>query len=157
LGFCDGSLTWIDRQGDSWWATFAHYTVKVNDDSWARDARWTSLIKLDPEWRTVAGWAFPAAVVDRFEPHSCSGGGWGPDGKLNCTGHDRRELYRMELPRAGSTLRLLQTIPLGIAGQGIAWDRSRRGILYGIDRTKRQVFVSKLIDGGEEANREVLP
>ncbi|HTU62181.1 MAG TPA: hypothetical protein VMF89_27170, partial [Polyangiales bacterium] len=41
---------------------------------------------------------------------------------------------KLRFPRAGSVLEVEQTIPANIRGQGIAWDRSNPGILYGIIR-----------------------
>ena len=58
----------------------------------------------------------------------------GPDGYLYLTGHDPAELYRMRLPKSGSVLELVDTIPMNIRGQGIAWDRSQPGVIYGIIR-----------------------
>jgi outer membrane protein assembly factor BamB len=144
FGIYEGSLTWIDRHDDAWWAVFAHYSEKVNDDPRAKDSPWTSLVRFDGDWRRTAGWVFPAAVTDRFEPHSCSGGSWGSDGRLYCTGHDRGELYDFALPRAGSTLELKRTIDVPFTGQGFAWDRSEPGVLYGIDRPRGEVIVLKL-------------
>ena len=40
----------------------------------------------------------------------------------------------MRLPKAGSVLELVEVIPVNIRGQGIAWDRSDRGVIYGIVR-----------------------
>jgi hypothetical protein len=40
----------------------------------------------------------------------------------------------MTLPKEGSVLELVEIVPLNIRGQGIAWDRSERGVLYGIVR-----------------------
>jgi hypothetical protein len=40
----------------------------------------------------------------------------------------------MRLPAAGSVLEHVETIPMNIRGQGIAWDRSDRGVIYGIIR-----------------------
>ena len=40
----------------------------------------------------------------------------------------------MRLPKAGSVLELVETLPMNIRGQGIAWDRSQRGVMYGIIR-----------------------
>ena len=65
---------------------------------------------------------------------SNSGGSWGPDGKLYITGHDNTELYAMELPKMGSVLRWSGTVPVDLAGQGFAFDRSESGMLYGIIR-----------------------
>ncbi len=145
LGIYEGSLTWIDWHDDAWWAVFAHYSEKVNHDPFARPHTYTSLVKFDCQWRRMAGWTFPAEVLNRLAPHSCSGGAWGPDGRLYCTGHDLGEIYQLELPKAGSTLVLKQIIPVEITGQGIAWDKSRPGVLYGIDRSKRQVVVSEVL------------
>ncbi len=145
LGIYEGSLTWVDWHDGSWWAAFAHYTKKVNDDPHARDARWTSLVRFDSQWRRIGGWTFPPEVIARFEPHSCSGGSWGPDGKLWVSGHDLGEMYRLELPLAGPQLRLLNTLSVPITGQAVAWDRSERGMFYGIDRPKRQIVIARLV------------
>jgi hypothetical protein len=144
LGIYEGSLTWIDRHDGAWWAVFAHYTEKVNDNPHARDARWTSLVEFDRRWRRTAGWVFPPEVIDRFQPHSCSGGAWGAGGLLYCTGHDRGELYELALPLAGATLSLQRTLAVPITGQGFAFDPTHPAVLYGIDRPHRQVVVVKL-------------
>jgi hypothetical protein len=144
FGIYEGSLTWVDWKDGAWWAVFAHYSEKVNDDPHARPHTYTSLVRFDEQWRRTGGWVFPEAVLERFEPHSCSGGGWGPDGFLYATGHDHGELYRMRLPKAGSSLVLLDTVTLEITGQGVAWDAGEPGILYGISRRDRQVVVSRI-------------
>lgn len=141
LGIYEGSLTWIDWHEGAWWAVFAHYTEKVNGNPHAHDARWTSLVQFDRKWRRTAGWTFPPQVIERFQPHSCSGGSWGDDGLLYVTGHDRGELYRLAIPQAGATLALIDTIAVPFTGQGFAFDPSHRGALYGIDRPKKQVVV----------------
>ena len=141
LGICqEGSLTWIEPVEDGWYAVFANYSKKVNDNPHAKTHRSTQLVHYDQQWRRMAGWVFPKSVLDRFDPHSCSGGGFGPDGKLYCTGHDRAEVYQLDFPKAGSTLQLIDTIAAPIKGQGIALENSQ---LWGIDRSKRQVIVSK--------------
>ena len=53
---------------------------------------------------------------------------------LYITGHDLSEIYKVEIPDAGSVIEVVETIPLNIRGQGIAWDRHDRGVLYGIIR-----------------------
>lgn len=78
--------------------------------------------------------SFPKVLLDKFELMSNSGGSWGADGFLYLTGHDPAELYRARLPKAGSVLELVNTIPMNIRGQGIAWDRSQSGTIYGIIR-----------------------
>ncbi|TWT98106.1 hypothetical protein Pla108_22630 [Botrimarina colliarenosi] len=151
FGIDEGSLTWIDWRDDAsepdggaWWAGFAHYSQHVNDNPRALPTPYTSLVKLDSRWRRLAGWVFPPEVLNRFAPHSSSGGGWGPGGLLSATGHDRPELYLLALPRCGSTLRLVETVALPIQGQAIAWDRSDEGVVYGIDRSKRQVIACRV-------------
>lgn len=146
FGIYEGSLTWVDWRDGAWWACFAHYSEKVNDDPQAKPHTYTSLVKFDDHWRRMAGWVFPSEVLDRFAPHSSSGGGWGPDGALYATGHDRGELYRLALPKAGSTLALAGTIKLGITGQGVAWDASDPGVLFGISRPTQEVVVSRISD-----------
>jgi hypothetical protein len=74
---------------------------------------------------------------------SISGGSWGPDGLLYVTGHDNSEVYAVRLPKAGSILEHLGTYPIANTGQGIAWDRSDPGVLWTIDRPKKQVIASR--------------
>ena len=137
LGICsEGSLTWIEPIEDGWYAVFANYSKKVNDNPLAKSHRSTQLVRYDKSWRRTAGWVFPKSILDRFDPHSCSGGGFGPDGNLYCTGHDLGEVYQLEFPKAGSILQLTETVAAPITGQGIAFDGE---MLWGIDRAKRQV------------------
>jgi hypothetical protein len=144
FGYYEGSLTWVDQHDGSWWAVFAHYSHNAGNNPLAKPHQYTSLVRFDKQWRRTGGWVFPTEVLDRFAPHSSSGGTWGSDGCLYCTGHDLGELYQLQIPKAGSTLKLVRTISLEITGQGIAWDRSSPGILYGISRPKRQVIVSRI-------------
>jgi hypothetical protein len=139
-----GSCTWIDRHNGFWWAAFAHY------EKWksvtGKGTEWTTVVKFDDQWRDLQAWVFPDEVIEKFRPMSNSGGSWGPDSLLYCTGHDLPELYAFRIPQKGSVLELVETIPINILGQGIAWDRSDRGIIFGIRKKDRQVVVSKLID-----------
>lgn len=144
FGIYEGSLTWIDRHDNAWWAVFAHYT-KDKLRNGGKTTAWTSLIKFDDKWRRLQGWVFPKSVVAKFEPYSCSGGGWGPDGRLYVSGHDAGELYVLKLPKAGSTLQHVETLKLPITGQAFAWDKSQPGVIFGINRAKRQVVVSRLV------------
>ena len=139
FGIYEGSLTWIDRHDEAWWAVFAHYTRK----GVSKNNRWTSLVKFDEKWRRLSAWTFPQHVLDRFGTNSCSGGFWGDDGLIYCTGHDRGEIYRLSIPKSGSQLRFVDTIKIPITGQGIAFDASRKQI-FGINRLFRQVVVSEL-------------
>ncbi len=145
FGITDGSLTWIDRHQGVWWAVFAHYSSKVGQQGRTKGTRWTRLVKFDRDWCPVQSWVFPEEVTGRFEPKSNSGGMWGPDGKLYCTGHDAPELYCLALPRSGSVLRLVEVVPINITGQAFAWDPTNRDLIYGIDKAQRQVVVSRLV------------
>ncbi len=145
FGIMWGSCTWIDRHDGAWWAVFANYSrVFGNSREAYGNTYWTTLVKFDDNWQWQAGWVFPKDVLERVEPMSVTGGSWGADGLLYCTGHDRPETYVLRLPEAGATLDLVETIPLGNAGQGIAWDRSSAGVLYGLNRHERQVISFRL-------------
>ena len=109
-----GSLTWLDQKDDYWWIGFAHYSGK--EASEGRDVRWTSLVKYDLDWRQVESWVFPKNILSLFAPKSNSGGAWGRDGLLYCTGHDAAELYVMAIPKSGYTLEHVRTIPAPIQG-----------------------------------------
>jgi len=143
FGIYEGSLTWIDWKDDAWWAVFAHYSKPTESGTTAKGTRWTSLVQFDINWHRQAAWVFPEEVLDRFEPHSCSGGAWGPDGALYCTGHDLAEVYQLKLPKAGATLQLTHTFSAPITGQGIAWSHDGK-YLFGIDRKKREVVICRL-------------
>jgi hypothetical protein len=143
FGIFEGSLTWMDWHDNAWWAVFAHYSSKSSKNG-GKDTRWTSLVKFDNKWRRLQAWVFPTKVLKHFEPNSNSGGGWGPNGLIYCTGHDAGELYALRLPKSGSVLELVDIVPAKITGQAFAWDNSQPGILYGINRKKKAVVVSKL-------------
>lgn len=137
LGQQGGSLTWVDRHGGFWWAAFANYDGRGGEPG--RDHRATLLVKFDDAWRRIQAWSFPVSVLDRFAPKSSSGGGWGDDGLLYVTGHDRPELYALRVPASGSTLEHVATVPIQVGGQAIAWDPSRPRVLFGISRAGHEV------------------
>lgn len=130
-----GSLTWVDWHDGHWWMTFANYDrlLGPNKTPYGHKAN-TVMIKFTRDFRPVESWTLPKELLDKFEDMSNSGGSWGPDGFLYLTGHDPAELYKMRLPKAGSVLELVEIIPMNIRGQGIAWDRSQPGVIYGIIR-----------------------
>ena len=151
-----GSLTWLDFYDGHWWATFANYDVPYgpNKTPYGHKAA-TQMIKFTADFNYVASWVLPKVLLDKFENMSNSGGSWGPDGFLYLSGHDPAELYKVRLPRAGSVLELVETLPMNIRGQGIAWDRSERGAIYGIVRATKaekeaggnhKVTVFRLVD-----------
>jgi hypothetical protein len=135
FGIQFGSLTWVDWKDGYWWMTFANYDrlLGPNKTPYGHKAN-TLMVKFTPDFRVVETWTLPKALLDRFEDMSNSGGSWGPDGYLYLTGHDPAELYRMRLPKSGSVLEVVDVIPMNIRGQGIAWDRTQPGMIYGIIR-----------------------
>jgi hypothetical protein len=110
--------------------------------------RATVLVKYTRDFQVLESWAMPDELLAnaRTGDMSISGGSWGPDGSLWITGHDNPEIHKVAFPEIGSKLVLLKTYPLGkdpasnsnegvsIRGQGIAWDHSQCGFLYGIIR-----------------------
>ena len=130
-----GSLTWADFHDGFWWMTFANYDVPLGPGKTPYGYKAaTQMIKFSTDFRMVESWVLPKAILDKFEDMSNSGGSWGPDGFLYLTGHDPAELYRMKLPGAGSVLELVDILSMNVRGQGIAWDRSDPGVIYGIVR-----------------------
>jgi len=138
LGPGIGSLTWVDRHDGFWWAMFANYDAKGGEPN--RDHRWTTLVKYDDQWRRVGAYALPAQVLERMAPYSCSGGGFGDDGLLYVTGHDRPEMYALKIPtEGGATLDYVATLSIPVEGQAIAWDPFQKRTLWGVNRATRQV------------------
>jgi hypothetical protein len=135
-----GSLTWVVRRGDAWFACFAHYK-KTSDPAL------TQVVKYDLQWKPLAHWKFPKALIDKFAGNSSSGGAFGPDGHLFVTGHDARELYVLDVPETGGELLWRGTISISTAGQAFAWDQSDSGTLYTIERKTKEVVVSRILAG----------
>ena len=137
-----GSLTWAVRRRGAWWACFANYDGKGGTPG--RDHRFTTLVRYDRAWREKGRWRFPDSVLARMAPKSASGGDWGEDGLLYVTGHDRRELYALRVPRHGETLVHVATIAMPTGGQAIAWDAGQPRRLWSIDRAERQIVASRI-------------
>jgi hypothetical protein len=137
LGEQRGSLVWVDRRDGSWWAGFANYDGRGGEPG--RDHTTTKLVRFDDQWRAHETWTFPAEVLTRLAPMSASGGAFGADGRLYVTGHDRPELYVLEVPKGGGVLNLVATAEIPVNGQAIAFDRSAKGVLFGVNRRTREV------------------
>lgn len=134
-----GSLTWADFHDGFWWMVFANYDQPYGPNKTPYGNKLnTQMIKFTPDFRMLEAWTLPKTLLDKFELMSNSGGSWGPDGFLYLTGHDLGELYRMRLPKAGSVLELVDTLPMNVRGQGIAWDRSDANVIYGVIRATTQ-------------------
>lgn len=145
-----GSLTWLDWHDGAWWAGFANYDQPYGPNKTPYGGKVnTTVVKFDAKWQWQEAWTLPAAILEKFELMSNSGGSWGADGFLYLSGHDPAEVYKMKLPTAGSILELVEVLPVAIKGQGIAWDRTKNldaKVLYGIIRATKQVTVSRLKD-----------
>ncbi|MEQ9410343.1 MAG: hypothetical protein RIK87_21590 [Fuerstiella sp.] len=132
----EGAINWIERHQKAWWIVFAFYGEA--------EVRRTHMVRYDDTWQPTGRWTFPETVVQRFLPNSNSGGAFGPNGRLFVTGHDHAELYVLEVPDADGELSHVATVAAPIAGQGIAWDRSDIGTLFGIVRRSHQVVSMRL-------------
>jgi hypothetical protein len=130
-----GSLTWAVHHEDHWWCNFAYYGA---------DNGKTVLVKLDKDWKETGRWTYPPAVVKQLGTYSISGGLWQGE-HLLATGHDRKVIYRLRLPRAGSELEVVDVLPSPFPGQGLAGD-PKAGGLVGIDRARKQVVFAELRD-----------
>ncbi len=97
-------------------------------------------MKLDDQWRQLEGWTLPDAVLERMAPMSNSGGGWGDDGLLYLTGHDRPEVYALRLPKAGSSPGTGRHPAHPFEGQAIDWDPKEKRLLWGISRKDRKAI-----------------
>lgn len=156
----EGAINWVDRRRGAWWVVFAFYGEQVDR---------TFLARYNDAWQETGRWTFPNTVLQRFRPNSNSGGTFGPNGKLFVTGHDHAELYVMEVPEQPGLLRHQSTVSAPIAGQGIAWDRSDIGTIYGIVRQTKEVVKMRLsnseayaelqqpVDWIRDKNNPVLP
>lgn len=134
-----GSLTWALPEGAGWLVCFAHYQSNS-------DPGLSRIVRYDAEWTTWARWAFPPELVAKFGRYSSSCGGFGPDGLLWVSGHDARELYRLDLPPGGGFAKWVGTVGFVSAGQAFAWDPTRPQELYSIQRKTRQVIVSRWVE-----------
>lgn len=151
LGMGIGSLTWTSRKDGFWWAGFANYPGRGGEPG--RDNRYTAVVKFDNQWRKIESFTLPDAVLERMAPMSMSGGGWGDDGLLYVTGHDRPEVYALRLPKAGSTLELVATLPIPFEGQAIDWDPKQKRLLWGISRKDRKAIAVTIPPVGSNVAR----
>ncbi len=141
FGFGHGSATWILARDDAWWVAFAHYAGKGGEPG--RGPEHTKLVAYDRDWRELAAWTFPKAVVDRWDGMSSSGGAWANDGRLVTTSHHGTELLVLKRPASGPVLELDAVVPFESEGQGIAID-AKTGLLWSIQRRTGEVLVSRL-------------
>ena len=142
FGLAPGSLTWTAEKDGISYACFADYAGASGNPG--RGPAYTQLIRYDDQLRQTGGWGFPTELVKKFGSSSASCGAFGPGGFLYVTGHDEKELYVLDFPKAGSTLRWIATIPVSLEGQAFAWDPSNERTLYGIVRKTKEVVVIEI-------------
>lgn len=145
LGIGRGSATWIDRHLESWWVAYAHYPPPAGEPG--RGPEYSVLVRYDDQWRETGAWAFPPAVIARWDGMSTSGGVWGRDGRLVTAGHHAPELHVLTLPRAGAVLALEEIVAVESEGQGIALDPSDASAFWSIQRRTGEVLVSRMPRG----------
>lgn len=127
-----GSLTWAVRRDKHWWCCFAHY---------GKDNEKSVLVQYGDGWKEIGRWTFPKELVADWGNYSLSGGIWMGDDLL-ATGHDKKVIYKLKVPKEGSVVKVVEVVPSPFPGQGIAAD-PKTGGLVGIDRAKRQVLFAK--------------
>jgi hypothetical protein len=142
LGGQGGSLTFVEWRDGVWWAGFANYDGRGGEPG--RDHRATKLMTFDTQWRPLATWTLPVAVLDRLKPYGVSGGAFGAGGLLYVTGHDRPELYALKAPPGGGVLTFVATVETPMNGQAIAIDPKDDCLMFGIRRRSRQVVAMRL-------------
>ena len=141
FGQYDGAASWVLWNQESWWVLFAQYSGAVAEPG--RTSADTRLDRFDAKWKRLASYTFPPEIIAKVAPKSLSGGAFGPDGSLYCTGHDNAELFRLNIPKTGTVIEHLATLPVTCEGQGIAFYGKR---LYTIKRSTREVVVSEWVE-----------
>jgi hypothetical protein len=112
-----GSLTWAVRRGEGWWCCFAHYgTENIK----------SVLVQYDDRWREAGRWTFSPELVADWGNNSLSGGLWLSDDLL-ATGHDKKVIYRLRVPKEGKVVEVVEVVPSPFPGQGIAADLKTGG------------------------------
>ena len=142
LAGAPGSLTVMNRHDGHWWAVFANYDKRGSEPG--QDHRQTYLVRYDDDFHALAQWTFPADVLARFAPSSCSGASWTTSGLLLASGHDRPEIYALKLPKRGTVLEHVATLPVASHGQAIDMDPKWSDLLWSIDRPTSTVVASRV-------------
>ena len=153
FGIAPGSLTWIAEKDDIRYVCFADYAGNSGNPD--KGPAYTQLIRYDNQWRSTGGWGFPKELIRKFGGYSSSGGAFGPGDLLYITGHDEKELYVLDFPKAGSILRWVATIPVSFEGQAFSWDPVNERILYGIDRKTKEVVVIEIYSENKNEHDEL--
>lgn len=134
----EGSLVWFDRYKEGWLAAFANY----NDETGLpyKPNTFSGIVLYDQEWRRMGGYGFPMSLFEKMAPQAASGGAIGEDGRLYVMGHDRPEMYVLDIPKMGPKLVHVATIAVPSAGQAFAFDPVDARRVWAINRPTREVL-----------------
>ena len=128
-----GSLTWIDFYKGYFFGLLAYYKDEVKK---------TRIVKFDNQFNIIKQWKIPKSILNRLYPNSISGGQFNKtSGILFLTGHDKKEIYLMNL---NNNLKYIKTLKTSIAGQGISFDKNNDKYLWGIDRKNNKIIKSHI-------------
>lgn len=128
-----GSLTVALVEKGCWWCVFAVYGKEDNGR--------TVLVKYDPRWNEEAVFTFPESVIADLGASSISGGIWMNDEFL-ATGHDKKVIYRLGLPKTRTVLEHRETEASPFPGQAIAIDPLTHGLI-GIHRKEKKILFAE--------------
>jgi hypothetical protein len=128
-----GSVTWVLRKDGNWWCHFAHYGLGNSK---------SVLVRFDAEWKETGRWNYPSDLVKDWGKSSLSGGIWKGD-TLLVSGHDKKLIYQISVPKNGETVEWNGALRSPFPGQGLAED-FKTGGLVGIHRGKKQVVFAML-------------
>lgn len=144
LGIYIGSATWLDFYKGFWYIAFAHYTGRGSTEE--KTNHWTQLVKFTQDWKREEAWVFPKELLTKFGTRSNSGGIITNSGSIYATGHDNKELYKLEFPALGPTLNWVGTYKIPFEGQGIALGSitNKYLTLFGIVKKENKVIEATL-------------
>lgn len=133
-----GTLTWLDVRNGTWFAAFSNYDAVETYPG--RNSNWSYIARLDDKRMPVESWTFPKDLIKKFDGYAASGGAFDADGLLYVSGHKAGELYQLEFPQAGSTLRWTATVEAPFGGQAFSIDKAT-GYFYTINKKTSEVIV----------------
>lgn len=145
LGETDGSLTWLARRENRWFACFAHYGNRAGAPN--RAPEHTRIVELDSNWKQRRNWHVSPELMRQVgqRGYSLSGGAFGPGGFLYVTGHDEKELYVLQVPSPGDTLHWVATLAIPAEGQAFVFDPVEPDMIHLILRRTREIITGRIV------------
>jgi hypothetical protein len=141
MGYTPGAANWIDWHDNAWWVGFANYNGTGGVPG--RGNEFSYVACYDKEFRQLGEYTFPKSMVETWEGMSISGAVWLSNNTILMAPHTEPELYVARLPKMGSVLEFVKTIPVENEGQGIALDPDGKTI-WAIQRRTREVLAYRL-------------